>query len=523
MALSAFANLMLNKQNLETRMRKQVFLLSVLFGLLAVNCTADSDKDSPIKPVIPENPGDKTEAQALNVLCIGNSITRYDYAPDEGWLSTWGMASSKAENDYCHRLEEMLCEKYPDSKVMPLNIDVWERNPSMNLEKLLDRHCDGKDMIVIRLGENVEDVTAFKTGIKKLLQYSKGKARHVFVTGCLWGDEAKETVIAEAAESTKVPYVSLKGIDCPENRPAVGDNLYDKEGNAYSITSEFIAAHPNDRGMERIAEEIMKSFELHVDDEPEPTPDYDAREFSLDNPTTYVFLPASDVATGRAVVLCPGGGYAKGAGNPLGNHYEGNRWAEFFNERGIALIAVNYTAPEGNCRLPIADLETTMKRVRDHAEEWHIDKNDVGIMGFSAGGHLASTIATHSTGDLRPDFQILFYPVITMGEGTHEGSRRNLLGNNPSQEQIYLYSNEKQVTAETPRAFITYTEDDKEVPYEKNGWAYYKALREMNIPVTLCCWEANNGGGGSHGWGGNPTFGHYKELLSGLSDWLETF
>ena len=144
-------------------------------------------------------------------------------------------------------------------------------------------------------------------------------------------------------------------------------------------------------------------------------------------------------------------------------------------------------------------------------------------MGFSAGGHLASTIATHSTGDVHPDFQILFYPVITMGANTHAGSRDNFLGKNPSQEQIELYSNEKQVKADTPRAFITFTEDDSAVPPVANGMAYYQALTDKKIPVTLVSWQSSNGWPAGHGWGNMSNFVHHEELLARLSDWLESF
>lgn len=501
-------------------MSRNLFLLFILSGLLATSCAGNEPElRKPDEEI--ETPGgeDDNEENGLNVICLGNSITRHEYAPDAGWYSDWGMAASKEENDYCHQLEEILSRKYPGSKVTPLDITSWECNLSLDLSKMLDRHCDGRDAIVIRLGENIQDMNGFKAGIRKLVQYGKSKVKHVFITGCYWKNDEKERAIMDVAKGCGISYISLEEINSSDTRPAPGDYLYDVDGNPYAITQNFICSHPNDLGMKRIAERIGEELLFRIAEE-ETSPGYEAHSFILDNPQTFVFLPASRIATGRAVVACPGGGY--GYCMPEDN-YEGNGWASFFNDRGIALIVVKYTLPKGNCQLPIADAETTVRRVREHAEEWHINTDDVGIMGFSAGGHLASTIATHSTGDVHPDFQILFYPVITMGANTHAGSRDNFLGKNPSQEQIELYSNEKQVKADTPRAFITFTEDDSAVPPVANGMAYYQALTDKKIPVTLVSWQSSNGWPAGHGWGNMSNFVHHEELLARLSDWLESF
>lgn len=226
-----------------------------------------------------------------------------------------------------------------------------------------------------------------------------------------------------------------------------------------------------------------------------------------------VFLPDSAKATGRAVVAMPGGGYAKRA-----MQHEGYDWAPFFNDRGIALIVVSYRLPAGDRTLPISDAETAIRTVRDHAGEWHINPNDVGIMGSSAGGHLASTIATHATGQARPDFQILFYPVITMDAAyTHAGSRKNLLGKNPPESLVNEFSNEKQVTPDTPRAFIVFSDDDPTVP-TTNGINYYAALKRNNVPASLHIYPS-----GGHGWGFRPNFRYHAEMRSDLSAWLNSF
>ena len=151
-----------------------------------------------------------------------------------------------------------------------------------------------------------------------------------------------------------------------------------------------------------------------------------ARQFTLplsDDGVAQLVVYLPEQPTGRAVVCCPGGGYAV-----LSNTHEGAAWSEFFNAKGIAFALVNYRIPHGDRTLPIGDAEQAMRTMRDSAAVWHLNPRDIGIMGSSAGGHLASTIATHTPYGLRPDFQILIYPVITMGPGTHQGSLDGLLG-----------------------------------------------------------------------------------------------
>ena len=143
--------------------------------------------------------------------------------------------------------------------------------------------------------------------------------------------------------------------------------------------------------------------------------------FDIEQPSLRVFLPAPELATGRAVVACPGGGYSH-----LAVDHEGYDWAPYFNKQGIALIVLKYRMPKGDRTIPISDAEAAMKIVRDSADVWNLNPNDIGIMGSSAGGHLASTIATHARPELRPNFQILFYPVITMNKSyTHMGDRKS--------------------------------------------------------------------------------------------------
>ena len=237
------------------------------------------------------------------------------------------------------------------------------------------------------------------------------------------------------------------------------------------------------------------------------------KPFDIEQPSLRVFLPAPELATGRAVVACPGGGYSG-----LAVNHEGYDWAPYFNKQGIALIVLKYRMPKGDRTLPIFDAEAAMKMVRDSADVWNLNPNDIGIMGSSAGGHLASTIATHAPEALRPNFQILFYPVITMDKSfTHMGSHDNLLGKDASADLEKEFSNEKQVTKETPRAFIVYSDDDKVVP-PANGVNYYLALNKKGVPSVLHIYPT-----GGHGWGIREAFLYKSEMQNELTSWLRSF
>ena len=237
------------------------------------------------------------------------------------------------------------------------------------------------------------------------------------------------------------------------------------------------------------------------------------KPFDIEQPSLRVFLPAPELATGRAVVACPGGGYSG-----LAVNHEGYDWAPYFNKQGIALIVLKYRMPKGDRTLPISDAEAAMKMVRDSADVWNLNPNDIGIMGSSAGGHLASTIATHAPEALRPNFQILFYPVIMMDKSfTHMGSHDNLLGKDASADLEKEFSNEKQVTKETPRAFIVYSDDDKVVP-PANGVNYYLALNKKGVPSVLHIYPT-----GGHGWGIREDFLYKSEMQNELTSWLRSF
>lgn len=226
-----------------------------------------------------------------------------------------------------------------------------------------------------------------------------------------------------------------------------------------------------------------------------------------------VFLPQATAQPTKAVVICPGGGYSH-----LAMSHEGYDWSSFFSEQGVAVAVLKYTMPAGNFLLPVTDALSAMRLVRTHAAEWNINPDKIGIMGFSAGGHLASTVATHAPEDLRPAFQILFYPVITMNiRETHRGSRSHFLGENPSEEKERLYSNELQVTGNTPPAFIALSGDDKAVS-PANSLKYYSALHEHSIPAALHIYPS-----GGHGWGVRTSFKYRDEMLAELKKWLADY
>lgn len=214
---------------------------------------------------------------------------------------------------------------------------------------------------------------------------------------------------------------------------------------------------------------------------------------------------------GMAILMCPGGGYAR-----LAMNHEGHDMAAWFNAQGITYAVLKYRMPNGHHDVPLSDAEQAIRLIREHAAEWSVNPQRVGIMGASAGGHLAASLATlYSSDQTRPDFQILFYPVISMQEGiTHGGSRQNLIGENPTRELEQRYSLEKQVSPRTPQAFIMLSSDDKTVP-PVNGIGYFLALRDHKVPATLHAYPA-----GGHGWGFRDSFTYKRQWTEELEKWL---
>jgi len=223
----------------------------------------------------------------------------------------------------------------------------------------------------------------------------------------------------------------------------------------------------------------------------------------ISKPSLAVYLPPADNATGKAVIICPGGGYGMESYS-----LEGTVIAEAFVKQGIAAFVLKYRLPSDSIMQdksigPLQDAQQAISMVRQRCAEWKVDPGKIGIMGFSAGGHLASTAATHfdksyipntDNISLRPDFLILVYPVISMTDGlTHRGSKENLLGRQPSADLVTLFSNELQITGNTPPTWLTHTGDDTAVPVE-NSIRFYQALIENRIPAEMHLYPKGNHG-----------------------------
>lgn len=242
-----------------------------------------------------------------------------------------------------------------------------------------------------------------------------------------------------------------------------------------------------------------------------------------DQPTLRVFVPKYVGSKNTAVIVCPGGGYGI-----LAMDHEGVQIAEWFNTLGITAFVLKYRlGPRYRHPAPLQDAQRAIRYVRLHAADYKVAPDRIGIMGFSAGGHLASTAGTHfDAGDAnaadpidrmgsRPDFLILAYPVISFtADYSHRGSAQNLLGDNPAPALLENLSNEKQVTAQTPPTFLFHTTEDTTVPPE-NSIAFYLALRRAKVPAEMHIYEKGN-----HGVGFAPTDPVLSSWRERLSGWL---
>lgn len=252
---------------------------------------------------------------------------------------------------------------------------------------------------------------------------------------------------------------------------------------------------------------------------------------NVQKPTIEVYLPTRQMANGKAILIFPGGGYGI-----LAYDWEGTDFAKWLNAQGIAGIVVKYRLPKSETltdpkEVPLLDAQRAMRLVRHHAAEWKIDPSQIGVMGFSAGGHLASTLSTQYTHEVsrpkdaldtlsaRPDFSILVYPVISFRDASaHAGSRNALIGADASQELKDRFSAEINVTADTPPSFLVHAQDDKGVPIE-NSLLYYKALHSHQVKVALHLYPT-----GGHGFGfglGKGDLENWRNILLGWIDDLD--
>jgi acetyl esterase/lipase len=246
-----------------------------------------------------------------------------------------------------------------------------------------------------------------------------------------------------------------------------------------------------------------------------------------DKPSLTIYIPVKEKANGAAVVICPGGGYGH-----LAIDHEGHQIAEWLNSLGVAGFILKYRHSRSGAGYghpaPIQDAQRAIRMVRSRAKQWNIDPKRVGIIGFSAGGHLASSAGTHFNTryseakdaidefGCRPDFMILGYPVISFTEPfTHTGSMKNLLGPNPDPKLMENLSNEKQVTSETPPTFLVLADDDKVVPAE-NSIYFYLALRKAGVPAEMHIYEK-----GGHGFGPGIGKGACSSWMTRCADWMK--
>lgn len=226
-------------------------------------------------------------------------------------------------------------------------------------------------------------------------------------------------------------------------------------------------------------------------------------------PTLMIFHPKQ--TNGAAIVALPGGGYGA-----VAFQHEGIDMGAWMNKQGITFAVLKYRLPNGDRYVPIQDGQEAIRYMRQHAKEWKLDAKKIGIMGSSAGGHLATTLATHYTEMTRPDFQVLFYPVVTMGKNTHKGSRNNLLGKDADRRLICEYSNELRVTDDTPPAIIFVSEDDGAVP-PVNSINYDQALRAHGVSSELHLYPT-----GGHGWGFRESFKYHKDIVEAFEKWFQS-
>ena len=244
----------------------------------------------------------------------------------------------------------------------------------------------------------------------------------------------------------------------------------------------------------------------------------------VSQPSLTVFLAPKDKANGKAVIICPGGGYFI-----LAASHEGYDVAKRFNEMGVTAFVLKYRIPDDKTMInkeigPLQDAQRAIQVVRERANEWNIKTDKIGIMGFSAGGHLASTAGTHfdrpvientNNISLRPDFMILIYPVISFNDSVgHIGSRDNLLGKNPSEEKKQYYSNELQINSNTPPSFLVHAEND-DVVKPQNSIYFFEALQKNKVPAELHIYPKGGHGFGMH----NPTT--KEDWVLCLKGWLE--
>ena len=232
---------------------------------------------------------------------------------------------------------------------------------------------------------------------------------------------------------------------------------------------------------------------------------------SFDSPKLTVYLPSDPDPAGKAIIACPGGGYTH-----LAAAHEGHNWAHFYNNLGLAYAVLEYTMPNCDREMLLNEVESAFKILVDNAAEWKINPEKIGIMGSSAGGHLAATVATHPRGVMKPAFQVLFYPGVSLDpETTHPGTRAGFVGKDADAALTAEWSSENKVTSETSPAFIALSSDARAVN-PLNSLRYVAALCKAGVPAALFSYPT-----GGHGWGYRTSFKYHDQVLAELTAWIK--
>ncbi|MFM7056578.1 MAG: GDSL-type esterase/lipase family protein [Planctomycetota bacterium] len=451
------------------------------------------------------------ERQPLSIVLLGDSISTGCNA------SGWAKAPPFQPPWQDLLLQHLQAVSSP--AVSLTNLAVGGTSTPWGLTKIPDVLAAKPDLVLLAFGMNDASgrpAAEYKANVARMLEAIRSAApdtEFILVAGMLgnadWTTLRQELFPAyrQALQELTGPGTALADLTSIWTEMLKRKRDWDLTGNGVN--------HPNDFG-HRIYAQVLTSLLLppqtppakpsdpiEVQLWPDKAPNGDR---TFEQSGAKLTVHPAPYPNGAAVVICPGGGYGGLVTGP-----EGHGIAKWLNSHGIAGIVLEYRLPRGRSFVPLLDAQRALRIVRARATEWGIDSDRVGIMGFSAGGHLASTAATHfepanptapdplDRPSTRPDFAILVYPVVSMGAGTHSGSRKNLLGENPPQDLVDLFSSEKQVTANTPPMFLTHAVDDQPVPPEHSR-SLYRALQAAEVPAKYL--ELPSGGHGLNGYQG---------------------
>lgn len=468
--------------------------------------------------------------EPVSIVLIGDSISTGCNTSGWGETTPW-------QPPFQDLLLEHLEAKYA-SKITFTNDAVGGTSTPWGLTRITDIVESHPDLVIVAFGMNDASgipATEYQANTKAIIAKIRGQLAHA-------------EFILVASMLANPNWTTLNHQVFPQYRDALAELVepgvaladmtsiwteFHKRKQDWDLTGNGVN-HPNDFG-HRVYAQVLSTLLVSAVapkapattlSEPLVMPLWDINapngDGTFEESDAKITVHQAENGNGTTIVICPGGGYG---GLVTGG--EGHGIAKWLNGHGITGVVLEYRLPKGRSFVPLLDAQRAIRTVRANAKQWDIDPAKVGIMGFSAGGHLASTAATHfDDGDpkadeviqrqsSRPDFAILVYPVVTMGEKTHGGSRNNLLGPNPSPELIDLFSNEKQVTDKTPPIFLAHALDDKPVP-PQNSKALFDALQAKNIPSKYL--ELPSGGHGLNGYKGPMWDAWQQQSL----EWLAT-